>query len=72
MYDNFSNLDYRVYDSDIGKSIYGFNNADSLLDDQPMKQNSDSDAGKTYAKFYFKSQTFTLTSSYKHVLSRRK
>ena len=58
MYDNFSNLDHRVFDSDIGKSIIEFNNADSLLADQTVKQNSDSDAGKVNSKFYFKKLNF--------------
>ena len=46
MYDNFYNLDHRVFDSDIDKSFIEYNNVDSLLADQPMKQNSDSDTGK--------------------------
>ena len=58
MFDNFCNLDHRVFDSDIGKSIIEFNNADSLLAGQPMKQDSDSDTGKVYTKFYFKKLNF--------------
>ena len=60
MYDNFSNLDHGVFDSDICKSFIEFNNVDSLLADQTVKQNSDSDTGKVYSKFNSKKVTLLL------------
>ena len=48
MYESFSYLDHRVYDSDIGKSIYEFNNVYSLLANSNLKLSTEESTVKIY------------------------